>query len=288
MSRAARWKNIQTLPATAGITAKVARQSPLIFIEMIPMLTVSHAPADNHHASPLRTAECCPEAFPVSTGPLYSRAMHKKDAVSPEQTVADLSHLAWCALVALRLARQEGQALTPLMAHTFLLRWLASAQKQRRFPKTVAPDIESLLNNARRNGQAAKLQHRLEYLWQSCSSPVDEQSDLFRLTYAIEALKAAGWQNISLPDNEWHTDKLIEEFSEQDSILLLSQSALKNAFADDGRLLCTLDFLVKGDNAVLTQAMTVQKLLIAVKERIGDWAIVALTPDQQKNTDIMD
>ncbi|MGR7526931.1 DUF2913 family protein [Klebsiella aerogenes] len=202
--------------------------------------------------------------------------MNKKDAVSPEQTVADLSHFAWCALVALRLARLEGQVLTPLMAHTFLLRWLASAQKQRRFPKTVAPDIESLLNNARRNGQAAKLQHRLEYLWQSCSSPVDEQSDLFRLTYAIEALKAAGWQNISLPDNEWHIDKLIEEFSDEDTVILIQKSALVQAFTDDGTLKSTLDFLVMGNRDFFSQTMVAQDLTVTIKENMGNWLIMSL------------
>lgn len=56
--------------------------------------------------------------------------------VNPEQTVADLAHLAWSALVALRLAQRDGQALSPLMAHTFLVRWLATTQKQRRFPRS--------------------------------------------------------------------------------------------------------------------------------------------------------
>ncbi|MCJ1877422.1 DUF2913 family protein [Klebsiella sp. HSTU-Sny5] len=48
-------------------------------------------------------------------------------------------------MVALRLAQHDSQALSPLMTHTFLLRWLATAQKQRRFPRSVAADIESLL-----------------------------------------------------------------------------------------------------------------------------------------------
>lgn len=75
----------------------------------------------------------------------------------PEQTVTDLAHLAWCALIALRLVQRDGQALSPLMAHTFLLRWLATAQKQRRFPRSVAPDIESLLRLGRQKGPAAEI-----------------------------------------------------------------------------------------------------------------------------------
>ncbi|MGL4725378.1 MAG: DUF2913 family protein, partial [Scandinavium sp.] len=145
------------------------------------------------------------------------------------------------------------------------------------FPKTVAPDIESLLALGRKKGPAANLQQRMEYLHESCSSPVKQQSDLFRLTYAIEALKAAGWQNISLPDGEWHADKLIEEFGEKDSVMLIKKSALIQAFSDDGTQVAVLDFLVKGDSDFLIQTMATQELTTAVKEYIGDWAILNLS-----------
>jgi hypothetical protein len=67
------------------------------------------------------------------------------DADSPESTVAALSHLAFCALIALSLARQDGAAGTPRAENLFLTRWLATAQKQKRFPRCVAPDITLLL-----------------------------------------------------------------------------------------------------------------------------------------------
>lgn len=90
-------------------------------------------------------------------------AMNKTNltALPPEESLADLAHFAWCALV----ARQDGQALSPLTMHTFLVRWLAGAQKQRRFPRSVAADIDSLLRLGRQKGPAAELQQRLEYLW---------------------------------------------------------------------------------------------------------------------------
>jgi hypothetical protein len=50
-------------------------------------------------------------------------------------------HLAWCALVALSLARQNGDVLSPAQENLFLTRWLATALKQRRFSRDVAPDI---------------------------------------------------------------------------------------------------------------------------------------------------
>ncbi|WP_323115862.1 hypothetical protein [Klebsiella variicola] len=46
-------------------------------------------------------------------------------------------------MVALRLTQHDGQASSPQLTHTFLLRWLVTAQKQRRFPRSVATDIET-------------------------------------------------------------------------------------------------------------------------------------------------
>ncbi|HGF0127297.1 hypothetical protein VC596_10355 [Citrobacter freundii] len=41
------------------------------------------------------------------------------DTLPPEQTVTALAHFAWCALVALRIAQQEGQALSPFSMHFY-------------------------------------------------------------------------------------------------------------------------------------------------------------------------
>lgn len=62
-------------------------------------------------------------------------------------------HLAWCALVALALARQNGDVLSPAQENLFLTRWLATALKQRRFSRDVAPDIEWLLKQGRQTGR---------------------------------------------------------------------------------------------------------------------------------------
>ncbi len=51
-------------------------------------------------------------------------------------------HLAWCALIALALARQDGGALSPAQENLFLTRWLATALKKRRFSRDVTSDIE--------------------------------------------------------------------------------------------------------------------------------------------------
>ncbi|MGR7464326.1 DUF2913 family protein [Klebsiella aerogenes] len=194
---------------------------------------------------------------------------------SPEQTVTDLTHLAWCALVALRLAQRDGQALSPLMAHTFLLRWLATAQKQRRFPRSVAADIESLLQLGRQKGPTAVLYKRLEYLYESCSSPVSRQSDLFRLTYAIKALKAQGWVNATVDDHEWDLPALAAEYTDV-SALLVKKSDLVCCFAKDGRLTAPLVFAVKGDTKVVRAAFTEQTLTCTISAQEGSTLLTLL------------
>ncbi|HHA1669485.1 TPA: DUF2913 family protein [Enterobacter roggenkampii] len=168
------------------------------------------------------------------------------DTLPPEQTVTALAHFAWCALVALRTAQQDGQALSPLSTHAFLLRWLTVAYKQKRFSRAIASDIEGLLTLGRRKGPAAGLHHRLEYLWVSCTGPVSAQSDLYRLTYAIEQLKSQGWVNVALSDVEWLSEALVEEYRDMDA-LLVRKSALTGGYSDVGKLTAPVEFLVTGD-----------------------------------------
>jgi len=145
-----------------------------------------------------------------------------------------LAHFAWCALVALRTAQQDGQALSPLSTHAFVLRWLTVAYKQKRFPRAIASDIESLVVLGCQKGLAASLFSRLEYLWSSCSGPVSAQSDLYRLTYAIEQLKSQGWVNAAVSDRDNET-LLVQEYSDTDA-LLVRKSALTCGFSDEGKL----------------------------------------------------
>jgi len=199
------------------------------------------------------------------------------NALTPEQTVADLAHFAWCALVALRLMQHDGQAPSPLMAHTFLLRWLVVAQKQRRFPRSVAPDIESLLKLGRQKGLAAGLHQRLEYLWESCSSPVSSQSDLFRLTYAIESLKAQGWVNAAVTDTDWDIPTLLAEYADV-SALLVKKSDLVRHFSDGGQLTGRVEFLVNGDMQHCVCVMQAQGLPATQPEKTDSTQIFALQP----------
>jgi len=87
-----------------------------------------------------------------------------KRAQPPEPTVTACAHFAWFALVAIRTAQQNGQTLSPLSTHAFLLCWLTVAYKQKRFSRAIASDIESLMVLGRQKGPAAGLFLCLEYL----------------------------------------------------------------------------------------------------------------------------
>nr|WP_241391458.1 DUF2913 family protein [Serratia proteamaculans] len=58
--------------------------------------------------------------------------LDKSNSVSTENTTSALSHVAFCALAALGLARQDGITSTPYAENLFLIRWLATAQQRSR------------------------------------------------------------------------------------------------------------------------------------------------------------
>jgi hypothetical protein len=142
-------------------------------------------------------------------------------------------HLAWCALVALHLARQDGIVNSDAQANLFLTRWLATAQKQRRFSREIAPDIEWLLKKGRTLGVNAKLGNKLDYLWRSCTGELSEQNDLFRLTYAFETARDTGWVYQVLSDKEW-TGRYALTLNAEVSGVYLSRTSLEVAFNDEG------------------------------------------------------
>lgn len=198
------------------------------------------------------------------------------DTLPPEQTVTALAHFAWCALVALRTAQQDGQALSPLSTHAFLLRWLTVAYKQKRFTRAIASDIERLVVLGRQKGLAASLFSRLEYLWSSCTGPVSAQSDLYRLTYAIEQLKSQGWVNAAVSDEDWDNEALLVQEYIDTNALLVRRSALTGGFSDEGKLVAPVEFLVTGNLSACTeifQAYGLPSVMMAPNR-------IALQPEQ--------
>ncbi|MEI10117.1 DUF2913 family protein [Salmonella enterica] len=157
-------------------------------------------------------------------------------------------HLAWCALVALALARQDGGVLSPAQENLFLTRWLATALKQRRFSRDVTPDIEWLLKQGRQMGVSARLASKLNYLWRSCTGELSEQNDLFRLTYALETAKDMHWNYRLLSDQEWSGRNAVALSAGVNGIYL-SRANLDVAFDDSGRQINPLTARLTGNVA---------------------------------------
>ncbi|MNG72819.1 hypothetical protein D3C79_312510 [compost metagenome] len=186
-----------------------------------------------------------------------------------------LSHLVFCALVALAFERQQGGAATPMAEHLFIVRWLATAQKQKRFPKNVAVDITWMLERGRRHGQAAKLRAHLEYLWSS-SCGMGNQTPLFRLTFAIETLRDRGWRNVVLLEPEWSL--LPSSTSGQANHLFVEKTALSAAYTQNGQQIQPVVFLVSGDVADMVAHLAGYNLTCVIEGQAGDYHRVVLLP----------
>ncbi|WP_158781316.1 DUF2913 family protein [Pantoea sp. BAV 3049] len=163
-------------------------------------------------------------------------------------------HLAWCALVALALARKDGGVLSPAQENLFLTRWLSTALKQRRFSRDVTPDVEWLLKQGRQLGVSAKLTSKLNYLWRSCTGELSEQNDLFRLTYALETAKDMHWNYRLLSDREWSGRYAIALNAVVNGVYL-SRTNLDVAFDDGGRQVNPLMARLTGNVAGLAKLL---------------------------------
>ncbi|MGR3755367.1 DUF2913 family protein [Edwardsiella anguillarum] len=156
-----------------------------------------------------------------------------------------LTHLAWCLLVAVRLAECDGKITTPLQTHLFIMRWLATAQKRKIFSKAQAPDILLLQAQGKKYGSSAKLRQKVEYIYCSGAGQLAEQSDLFRLTYLVETMKGMGWLNALVSDAEW--DSLVLENANH--AIYLRKSQLQESFDEAQRQIAPMVLRLCGEQA---------------------------------------
>lgn len=155
----------------------------------------------------------------------------------------ELAHLAWCIIVAVKLARKEGKSLTPLQTHMFIMRWLSSAQKRKVFPKSLAPDIIWLQEQGKQKGPAARLYSKVEYIWLASSGELANQSTLFRFTCMIDTLRSMGWKDYLLSDADWDNGW---KSSTEISAVYTQKSRLPCSFAETGELISPLEVRVTG------------------------------------------
>ena len=159
-----------------------------------------------------------------------------------------LGKLAFAALVALKFAQWDGKAgRNAQFENLFLLRWLQTALKQKRFHRCVVHDFEWLIQLGQQRLMTSKLKFRLEYLWRSCCCDIASQSDLFRLTYATELLKDLGWDSVVLSDDRWQKQIKKKPIVTATPTFYVTGSALTTGFSDEGKQVNSVDFWVLGD-----------------------------------------
>lgn len=164
------------------------------------------------------------------------------------------SHLAWCALVALQLARQDGLISSESQENLFIMRWFALAKKQRRFSRDLATDIDWILNQGRSLGIRARLKHKLDYIWRSCTGELLEQNEMFRLTYAMELAMEHAWVYQVISDKDWSGRHRIQPSASVNSIWLL-KSALDIAFSQDGEQILPVPARISGQVEALNELL---------------------------------
>lgn len=156
----------------------------------------------------------------------------------------ELAHLAWCIIVAVKLARKEGKSITPLQTHIFIMQWLSNAQKRKLFAKSLAQDIIWLQEQGKQKGPAARLYSKVEYIWLASSGELASQSTLFRFTCMIDTLRSMGWKDYLLSDADWENKWIA---GTEVSAIYTKKSQLRSSFTESGQLIVPLEVRITGN-----------------------------------------
>lgn len=163
-----------------------------------------------------------------------------------------LGHFAWCAQIALAIARRVKMVTTSVQEHIFLMNWLTTAQKRKLFPREIASEIDYLIRLGKQQGIIAGLKRKLTFIYKSCCEDISEQSDLFRLTFALEELKNNGWRSHTLSTADWKKG-WEGPFS---PAIYIELPALQAAFSDEGQQIKPLPIRVTGDTEYVSRTLS--------------------------------
>ncbi len=157
-----------------------------------------------------------------------------------------VDHLAWCALIALNMARKSGVVSSPAQENLFLCRWLVNAEKKRLFRRELAGDIRWLLKEGREKGLQAKLPGKLEYLWQASSGNLLAQNDMFRLQHIMHAITLTNINYAVLSESEWEGRHAVK-LSPKEPGLFIRKNDLETSFDENGRQIQQLTVRITAD-----------------------------------------
>ncbi|AMH13480.1 MULTISPECIES: DUF2913 family protein [Citrobacter] len=158
----------------------------------------------------------------------------------------ELETFTWSALVAVGIAIQDQKVYSKISEHLFIMNWLAIAKKRKIFSKTIANELQWLIEEGKRKSINAQLKFKIEYLYATSSGDVTMQSYYFKFTHVIENLRNNGWKSFLLTPGKWRD--LSEDVKvRKGNFIFMDDTRLQECFGTQGEILKPFCLRVYGD-----------------------------------------
>ena len=130
--------------------------------------------------------------------------------------------------------------------HIFIMHWLAIAKKRKLFSRSVANELQWLIDEGKKKNINAQLKFKIEYLYATSSGDVTMQNDYFKFTHTIEILRNNGWQNFLLTPEKWRNlhDKIKVR---KGNFIFMDDTRLQECFGAQGEIVKPFCIRVYGD-----------------------------------------
>ncbi|HAU4332963.1 TPA: DUF2913 family protein [Citrobacter freundii] len=158
----------------------------------------------------------------------------------------ELETFTWSALVAIGIAIMDNRIYSKMSEHIFIMNWLAIAKKRKLFPKSIANELQWLIDEGKKKSLNAQLKFKIEYLYSTSSSDVTIQNYYFKFTHAIEVLRNNGWESFLLTPGKWRDldDKIKVR---NGNFIFMDDARLQECFGIQGEILKPFCVRVYGD-----------------------------------------
>ncbi|MFV7280473.1 DUF2913 family protein [Citrobacter cronae] len=158
----------------------------------------------------------------------------------------ELEAFTWSALVAIGIAVQDHKIHSKMSEHIFIMHWLAIAKKRKLFSRSVANELQWLIDEGKKKSINAQLKFKIEYLYATSSGDMTMQNDYFKFTHTIEMLRNNGWQNFLLTPEKWRDlhDKIKVR---KGNFIFMDDTRLQECFGAQGEIVKPFCIRVYGD-----------------------------------------
>ncbi|MCM8844243.1 DUF2913 family protein [Citrobacter cronae] len=148
--------------------------------------------------------------------------------------------------MAIGIALQDHKIHSKMSEHIFIMHWLAIAKKRKLFSRSVANELQWLIDEGKKKSINAQLKFKIEYLYATSSGDVTMQNDYFKFTHTIEMLRNNGWQNFLLTPEKWRNlhDKIKVR---KGNFIFMDDTRLQECFGAQGEIVKPFCIRVYGD-----------------------------------------